>query len=240
MKIDNLATHALGELRAAAREDSKKNLHNRANFSVSWRRRPLFVRSSRAPPAEQSLDEMTRANLREECLRNLRIVRREQNFRRAALAGAVGALAACLLLAPSCPMDSGSLSPARAQTQQAPATSSLHYRRWSQRQRRRIVRRQAASWRPSNQSRSGFWSAKRARPYSRSFSSPSPVGHTGGRERAGCNPGTCCVSIQNPIQRRRFEPLEHRYRGWYGFWQNHRAPRAQTSYRRGIQHRSGR
>ena len=39
------------------------------------------------PPAAQGFGDQMRADLRNECLRNLRIVRREQTFRRGALAG---------------------------------------------------------------------------------------------------------------------------------------------------------
>jgi DNA-binding PucR family transcriptional regulator len=106
MKIDNprVTEYALGELRAAAREEFEKELAQSVELQRELEETAFVCQKLTAlPPAEQGLDEMTRANLREECLRNLRIVRREQNFRRAALAGALGALAACLLLVPFIP-----------------------------------------------------------------------------------------------------------------------------------------
>ncbi len=106
MKIeDPRVTHyALGELPADAREEFEKELALSDELQRELQDTAIVCEMLIAlPPAEQGFDERARANLREECLRNLRIARREQHFRRAALAGALGALAACFLLAPFVP-----------------------------------------------------------------------------------------------------------------------------------------
>ena len=106
MKIeDPRVTHyTLGELPADAREEFEKELALSDELQRELQDTAIVCEKLIAlPPTEQGFDERTRANLREECLRNLRIVRRGQHFRRAALAGAVGALAACFLLAPFVP-----------------------------------------------------------------------------------------------------------------------------------------
>lgn len=121
MKIDNprVTEYALGELRAAAREEFEKELAQSDELQRELEETAFVCQKLTAlPPGEQGLDEMTRANLREECLRNLRIVRREQNFRRAALAGALGALAASLVLAPFIPWTAVLFRPHVRETQQ--------------------------------------------------------------------------------------------------------------------------
>jgi Ca-activated chloride channel family protein len=121
MKIEDprVTEYALGELRAAAREEFEKELAQSDELQRELKETAFVCQKLTAlPPAEQGLDEKTRANLREECLRNLRIVRREQNFRRAALVGALGALAACLLLAPFIPWTAVLFRPQGRETQQ--------------------------------------------------------------------------------------------------------------------------
>ena len=106
MKIEDprVTQYALGEMPAAAREEFEKELALSDELQRELEETSVVCQKLIAlPPAEQGFDERTRAGLREECLRNLRIVRREQHFRRAALAGALGALAACFLLAPFVP-----------------------------------------------------------------------------------------------------------------------------------------
>jgi Ca-activated chloride channel family protein len=103
MKIEDprVTDYALGELTGTAREEFEKELAQSDDLQRELKEITFVCEELNAlPPAEQGFDDETRANLKEECLRNLRIVRREQNFRRAALAGALGALAACILLAP--------------------------------------------------------------------------------------------------------------------------------------------
>ena len=124
MKIeDPRVTHyALGELPAAAREAFEKELALSDELQRELEETAIVCEKlSALPPAEQGLDEKTRVNLREECLRNLRIVRREQNFRRAALVGALGALAACLLLAPFIPWQAVFLRSPTRETQHGTA-----------------------------------------------------------------------------------------------------------------------
>jgi len=121
MKIEDprVTDYALGELRATAREEFEKELAQSDELQRELKETAFVCQKlSALPPAEQGLDEKTRANLKEECLRNLRIVRREQNFRRAALVGALGALAACLLLAPFIPWTSVLFRPHVHETQQ--------------------------------------------------------------------------------------------------------------------------
>ena len=52
------------------------------------------------PSGQEGFDDQTRAKLQAECLRNVQAIRqRRHRFRRAAMLGAVGAIAACLLIA---------------------------------------------------------------------------------------------------------------------------------------------
>ncbi len=96
--------YALGELREEAREEFEKDLSQSDDLQRELEATGLICQKlSALPHEEKGFDERTREELREECLRNVRIVRREQKFRRAALIGALGALAACLLLAPFIP-----------------------------------------------------------------------------------------------------------------------------------------
>ena len=113
MKIEDprVTQYALGELPAAAREEFEKELALSDELQRELEETSVLCQKLAAlPAAEHGLDERTRANLRQECLRNLRIVRREQSFRRAAWAGALAALAACLLLAPLVPWKADLLS----------------------------------------------------------------------------------------------------------------------------------
>ncbi|HEY5705562.1 MAG TPA: VWA domain-containing protein [Terrimicrobiaceae bacterium] len=106
MKIEDprVTDYALGELRAAACEEFEKELAQSEELQRELEETALLCGKLGALPLEeQGFEEETRMQLREECLRNVRIVRRERNFRRVAWAGALGALAACLLLAPLIP-----------------------------------------------------------------------------------------------------------------------------------------
>ena len=63
--------------RAAAREAFEKELALSDELQRELEETAIVCEKlSALPPAEQGLDEKTRVNLREECLRNLRIVRR--------------------------------------------------------------------------------------------------------------------------------------------------------------------
>jgi Ca-activated chloride channel family protein len=103
MKIEDprVTDYALGELTGTAREEFEKELAQSDELQRELKEITFVCEKLNAlPPGEQGFDDETRANLKEECLSNLRVIRREQNFRRAALVGALGALAACILLAP--------------------------------------------------------------------------------------------------------------------------------------------
>jgi Ca-activated chloride channel family protein len=120
MKIEDprVTDYALGELTGTAREEFEKELAQSDELQRELKEITFVCQRLNAlPPAEQGLGVETRANLKEECLRNLRIVRREQNFRRAALAGAL-ALAACILLAPLVPWTAVLIRSHERETQQ--------------------------------------------------------------------------------------------------------------------------
>ncbi|MGA7904702.1 MAG: von Willebrand factor type A domain-containing protein, partial [Terrimicrobiaceae bacterium] len=96
----NVTGYALDELPAAAREEFEKELAQSDDLQCELRETTLLCQTLGALPREEmAFDAETRARLREKCLRNARIVRRERRFRRTAWLGAVGALAACLILA---------------------------------------------------------------------------------------------------------------------------------------------
>jgi Ca-activated chloride channel family protein len=92
--------YALGELQGAAREEFETELAQSDALQCELEETALLCQKLSALPREQlSFDEKIRAQLREACLQNARIVRREHRFRRAAWLGSVGALAACVLFA---------------------------------------------------------------------------------------------------------------------------------------------
>ena len=96
----NVTGYALGELQAATREEFEKELAQSDDLQRELKETTFLCQTLGALPHEElGFDVETRARLREECLRNARIVRRERRFRRTAWLGAVGALAACLILA---------------------------------------------------------------------------------------------------------------------------------------------
>ena len=106
MKIEDprVTDYALGELRAEAREEFEKDLSQSDDLQRELEAIGFICQKLSALPHEENgFDARTREELKEECLRNVRTVRREQKFRRAAWIGALGALAACLLLAPFIP-----------------------------------------------------------------------------------------------------------------------------------------
>jgi Ca-activated chloride channel homolog len=102
MKSDhpNVTGYALGELQAAMREEFENELARSDDLQRELKETTFVCQTLSALPREElGFDGETRAKLREECVRNARIVRRERRFRRTARLGAVGALAACLMLA---------------------------------------------------------------------------------------------------------------------------------------------
>ncbi|HEY5742358.1 MAG TPA: von Willebrand factor type A domain-containing protein, partial [Terrimicrobiaceae bacterium] len=102
MKIDDprVTDYALGEMPAAAREAFEKELGQSSELQRELEDTVLFCQQlNTLPSTKEGFDEKRREELRTECLRNLRVLEREGSFRRAAVFGAVGALAACLLAA---------------------------------------------------------------------------------------------------------------------------------------------
>ena len=185
MKIeDPRVTHyALGELPADAREEFEKELALSDELQRELQDTAIVCEMLIAlPPAEQGFDERTRANLREECLRNLRIVRREQHFRRAALAGALGALAACFLLAPFVPWKAVLPHWPMRETSHGAGRRCRFARGQSARPLRRIAKRLPPnSWRPPNQFRRLVCQTRKTRVWQR----PRPIpAWTGGPSRA--------------------------------------------------------
>ena len=121
MKIEDprVTDYALGELREEAREEFEKDLSQSDDLQRELEATGFICQKlSALPHEEKGFDARTREELREECLRNVRIVRREQKFRRAALIGALGALAACLLLAPFIPWTALLFRPNSRETRQ--------------------------------------------------------------------------------------------------------------------------
>ncbi len=101
MKIEDprVTDYAVGELQGSAREAFEKELAQSDELQRELEETVALCQKLNAlPVAEEGLDEATREELRAECLRNIRVVRRERIFRRAAIVTALGA-AACLLLA---------------------------------------------------------------------------------------------------------------------------------------------
>ena len=103
MKIDEprVTEYALGELHGRAREEFEKERAQSDELQRELEGTVIFCQKLGAlPPAQEGFDDQTRAKLRAECLRNVQAIRqRRRSFRRAAMLGAVGAIAACLLIA---------------------------------------------------------------------------------------------------------------------------------------------
>jgi len=106
MKIADprVTEYALGELQGAVRESFEKELAQSDELERELEDTVVLCKTlSALPSAKEGFDEQTRQELKSECLRNVRVVRRERNFRRAAVLGALGAVAACLLVSPFIP-----------------------------------------------------------------------------------------------------------------------------------------
>ena len=102
MKFEDprVTDYAVGELQGSAREAFEKELAQSDDLQRELEETAgLCQKLGALPPAEEGLAEAVREELRAECLRNVRIVRRGRVFRRAAIVAALGA-AACLLLGP--------------------------------------------------------------------------------------------------------------------------------------------
>ena len=102
MKIEDprVTDYAVGELQGSAREAFEKELAQSDELQRELEETVgLCQKLYPLPVAEEGLDEAARKELRAECFRNIRVVRRERIFRRAAIVTALGA-AACLVLAP--------------------------------------------------------------------------------------------------------------------------------------------
>ena len=80
---------------------SRKSLRNLDELQRELEGTVIFCQKLGAlPSGQEGFDDQTRAKLRAECLRNVQAIRqRRRRFRRAAMLGAVGAIAACLLIA---------------------------------------------------------------------------------------------------------------------------------------------
>lgn len=103
MKVPDprVTDYALGELPAEARNELEKDLAGSDELRRELEDTSLLCEKlGRTRRAEGRLDDATRANLRKQCLRNARLVDRRRTFRRAAVAGTIAALAACLLAIP--------------------------------------------------------------------------------------------------------------------------------------------
>ena len=106
MKIADarVTEYALGELQGAAREAFEKELAQSNELQRELEDTVVLCQKLRALQSpKEGFDEQSRQELRSEILGNLRVVRRERNFRRAAVFGALGAAAACLLVSPFIP-----------------------------------------------------------------------------------------------------------------------------------------
>ena len=101
MKIEDsrVTEYALGELQGRAREEFEKELAQSDELQRELEGTVIFCQKLGAlPSAGDGFPQETRAKLRTECLRNVEVTRRRR-FRRTAILGAVGVLAACLLIA---------------------------------------------------------------------------------------------------------------------------------------------
>ena len=103
MKIDEprVTEYALGELHGRAREEFEKELAQSHELQRELEGTVIFCQKlGSLPSGQEGFDDQTRAKLQAECLRNVQAIRRRRHrFRRAAMLGAVGAIAACLLIA---------------------------------------------------------------------------------------------------------------------------------------------
>jgi Ca-activated chloride channel homolog len=103
-KDPRVTEYALGELQGAAREAFEKELAQSDALRRELEDTALLCQKlGGLTSAKEGFNEERREELRNECLRNVRIVRRSQSFRRAAVVGMLGAIAACLLVAPFIP-----------------------------------------------------------------------------------------------------------------------------------------
>lgn len=102
---DPRVTHyALGELSGAEREAFEKELAASVELQEELNETVAVAELLQNLPAEEGFSEAERAVLRDECRKNLRVVRRSHVFRRTMVVASLGALAACLLLAPFSPL----------------------------------------------------------------------------------------------------------------------------------------
>ena len=103
MNIDEprVTEYALGELHGRAREEFEKELAQSHELQRELEGTVIFCQKlGSLPSGQEGFDDQTRAKLQAECLRNVQAIRqRRHRFRRAAMLGAVGAIAACLLIA---------------------------------------------------------------------------------------------------------------------------------------------
>lgn len=102
MKFEDprVTDYAVGELEGRAREAFEEELAQSDELQRELEETMgLCQKLGALPPAEEGLAEAVREELRAECFRNVRIVRRGRVFRRAAIVATLGA-AACLLLVP--------------------------------------------------------------------------------------------------------------------------------------------
>lgn len=102
---DPRVTHyALGELSGAEREAFEKELAASAELQEELNEIVAVAELLQDLPSEEEFSEAERAALRDECRKNLRVVRHNFLFRRTMVVASLGALAACLLLAPFSPL----------------------------------------------------------------------------------------------------------------------------------------
>ena len=102
---DPRVTHyALGELNGEEREVFEKELATSVELQEELKETVGMAELLQCFPAEEGFSDEEREALRSECRKNLRVVRRNHLFRRTMVAASLGALAACLLLAPFSPL----------------------------------------------------------------------------------------------------------------------------------------
>ena len=102
MKIEDsrVTEYALGEMQGRAREEFEKELAQSDELQRELEGTAILCQKLGAlPSAGDGLPQQTRTKLRTECLRNVEVIRQRRSFRRTAILGAVGVIAACLLIA---------------------------------------------------------------------------------------------------------------------------------------------
>jgi len=104
MNDPRITQYALGELRGAEREEFEKELAQSEELQRELQKTIAVCESLRGLPSpENALEGQQRAALRESCRANVKVAPRRVERKRIIVYGALGALAACLLLMPLMP-----------------------------------------------------------------------------------------------------------------------------------------